>query len=91
MVGDTVIYTYNVTNTGGVALHEINLTDIYNWGPDCQPTRVGGGEGDEVLEPGESWRYECPYEIPDPANYTILRIMASDGSRRKIRSRSYCG
>ncbi len=89
MVGDTVIYTFNVTNTGGVSLHEINLTDIHNWGPNCHPIRVGGGGGDDVLEPGKSWQYECPYEIPDPANYTILRIMASYGCR--IRLRSYCG
>ena len=82
-VGDTVVYTYNVTNTGGVTLYEINLTDTHDWGPNCHPTRVGGGGGDEALEPGQSWQYECPYKIQDPANYTILRIMASNGYREQ--------
>jgi len=82
-VGDTVVYTYNVTNTGGVTLYEINLTDTHDWGPNCHPTRVGSGEGDEALEPGQSWQYECPYEIRDPANYTKLRIMASYGNRQQ--------
>ena len=82
-VGDTVVYTYNVTNTGGVTLYEINLTDTHDWGPNCHPTRVGGGGGDEALEPGQSWQYECLYEIHDPANYTILRIMASTGYREQ--------
>jgi len=82
-VGDTVVYTYNITNTGGVTLYEINLTDTHDWGPNCHPTRVGGRGGDEALEPGQSWQYECPYEIRDPANYTKLRIMASYGNRQQ--------
>lgn len=82
-VGDTVVYTYNVTNTGGVTLYGINLTDTHDWGPNCHPTRVGGGGSDEALEPGQSWLYECPYEIHDPANYTKLHIMASYGNREQ--------
>lgn len=80
-VGDSVTYTYNVTNAGNVDLGEINLTDIHNWGPNCEPSRIEGDGNNPMLKPGQSWRYECRYTIPDPANYTMLHIMAGEGSR----------
>ncbi len=78
-VGDHVVYTYNVTNSGGQPLREVNLNDAYNWGPNCQPAYMKGDDGNEVLDPGESWWYECKYVVADPNDYPIFRIM-SDGS-----------
>ena len=78
-VGDSVVYTYNVTNRGGQPLNEVNLHDEHNWGPNCQPVYKRGDDGDGVLDPGESWRYECSYVVADPNDYPTLHIM-SDGS-----------
>ena len=78
-VSDNVVYTYNVTNSGGQPLREVSLNDAYNWGPNCQPAYVKGDDGNRVLDPGESWWYECRYVVADPNDYPTLRIM-SDGS-----------
>ena len=78
-VGDSVVYTYNVTNNGGQPLSEVSITDAFNWGPNCQPVYVRGDDGNGVLDPGESWWYECRYVVADPNDYPTLRIM-SDGS-----------
>lgn len=83
-VGDTVTYTYNVTNTGDLSLRDINITDVQNWGPSCQPVYVRGDEGNQMLGPGESWWYECRYVVPDPSDYPKLHIMAYGGSYRTM-------
>ena len=77
--GDSIVYTYNVTNNGGQPLSKVSITDAFNWGPICQPVYVRGDDGDGVLGPGESWWYECRYVVADPNDYPTLRIM-SDGS-----------
>jgi hypothetical protein len=56
-IGDQVLYTYNITNTGNLPLFEVNLTDAQNWGPGCQPVYVSGDGGDGILDSGELWRY----------------------------------
>ena len=78
-VGDFVVYTYNVTNNGGQPLSKLSITDAFNWGPICQPVYIRGDDGNGVLDPGESWWYECSYVVADPLDYPTLRIM-SDGS-----------
>jgi uncharacterized repeat protein (TIGR01451 family) len=82
-VGDTVVYTYNVSNTGELPLGDVNLTDVHDWGPSCQPAYFGGDNRNGILDPGESWIYECRYTIPDPTDYQRLHIMAA-GSGRNI-------
>ncbi len=60
--GDSVTYTYVVTNPGDVPLASVTVTDDV-----CSPVNpvtVGGfniGDANQngLLEPGESWRYTC--------------------------------
>ncbi|MEA2045956.1 MAG: hypothetical protein U9N48_05475 [Euryarchaeota archaeon] len=79
-VGDIVTYTYNITNTGDLPLTDVNVSDDQEIGPSCNPVYASGDlERDNVLEPGESWMYECVYEVPNPVDYGPLVVM-SDGS-----------
>lgn len=81
-VGDSITYTYNVTNSGNVPLTDISLTDMQDWGPDCHPARADNGDG--ILNPGESWQYECKYIVPDPSDYQQLHIMSDNSSKDAI-------
>ena len=55
--GDSVIYSYAVTNTGLSPLSNVTLVD-----DKCQsvsgPTKTGGDQ-DALLEQGETWTYSC--------------------------------
>jgi uncharacterized repeat protein (TIGR01451 family) len=59
-VGDAVAYSFSVTNTGGVDLTDIDLTD-----PRCDttPDRTDDGNGDAVLAVDESWAFACAHTI----------------------------
>ncbi len=59
-VGDTVAYTFSVTNTGGVDLKDIDLID-----PRCDttPDRTEDGNGDAVLAVDERWVFACDHTI----------------------------
>jgi uncharacterized repeat protein (TIGR01451 family) len=57
-VGDTVTYTFSATNTGGIDLTDIDLTD-----PRCDSTPERTGDGDAVLAVGERWAYACDHTI----------------------------
>jgi len=83
-VDDSITYTYNVTNSGGVPLTSINLTDMQDWGPDCRPVYVKGDNGDGILNPKETWWYECKYTVPDPSDYQQLYIMSNGSSKEVI-------
>ncbi len=78
-VGDFVTYTYEVENVGDLPLRDVNLTDVHDWGPSCDPAFVGGDSGEDgILDPGESWLYECRYQMPNPTDYDqLLTIMAA--------------
>ena len=55
--GDTLSYTFDVSNEGNTPLHDVAVSDDR-----CAPvTRVSG---DAVLDPGEHWTYECSYTAP---------------------------
>ena len=55
--GDTLTYTFDVSNAGNSPLHDVVVTDDR-----CAPvTRVSG---DAQLDPGEHWTYECSYTAP---------------------------
>ena len=59
-VGDTVPYVFDVKNTGGLDLSNIDLTD-----PKCDttPTLIDDADGDAVLAVDESWTYGCDHTI----------------------------
>ena len=55
--GDSLTYTFDVSNAGNSPLHDVVVTDDR-----CAPvTRVSG---DALLEPGEHWTYTCTYTPP---------------------------
>jgi uncharacterized repeat protein (TIGR01451 family) len=62
-VGDTIPYTFDVTNTGDVDLHDVTLTD-----PICDAGTiqlVDDGDGDATLAVGETWQYTCTHVVTD--------------------------
>ncbi|GAB3399586.1 hypothetical protein GCM10027515_06180 [Schumannella luteola] len=69
--GDTLIYTYVITNTGSTTLHDIVLTDpkkglgAFSYGP--WPGGVAG-----VLAPGESVTVTAPYVIQPGDEGTLV-------------------
>ncbi len=77
--GDTVTYTFTVTNVGKVDLVEVDLSDAKC--DDGTLTKVDNGNGDAVLGIGESWRYTCTRVIraddPDPLPNTAT-VVGSD-------------
>lgn len=56
VVGDTVTYTYVVTNTGDVLLGSVVVSDDR-----CSPVTFVGGDtdGDAALDLTETWTYRC--------------------------------
>ncbi|MDD1750837.1 MAG: DUF11 domain-containing protein [Methanothrix sp.] len=83
-IGDYVVYTYNVTNPGNQPLVNLNITDLQNWGPNCLPGYRSGDDGNDMLDPGESWLYEYRYPVPDPSDYPMLSIMESKKSSTQL-------
>src|SRR5262249_41430447 len=51
-VGDTVTWTYNVTNTGNVPLANVSVSDNQ---AGVTPVYQSGDDGDGLLEAGETW------------------------------------
>lgn len=54
--GDPISYTISVENTGNADLTEVSVVDDKCTG---DPVYQSGDDGDTVLEPGETWVYEC--------------------------------
>jgi uncharacterized repeat protein (TIGR01451 family) len=60
-VGDTIAYVFTVTNTGGVDLSNIDLSD-----PKCDAGSLTSlAAGDDVLAVDEGWHFECRHTITD--------------------------
>ncbi len=64
--GDTITYTFEVTNTGEVELFDVELSD-----PICDPGTIEPGEEvDASMAVGEVWTFSCTHlvteEDPDP-------------------------
>jgi uncharacterized repeat protein (TIGR01451 family) len=58
--GDSVTYVFDVKNTGGIDLTNIDLTDAMC---DTTPSSTDDGDGDAILAMGESWSYDCDHTI----------------------------
>jgi hypothetical protein len=59
-VGDTVTYTFEVTNTGDEDLFEVTLTDDTGI-CDAEPILEDDGDGDSTLAVDETWTYTCEH------------------------------
>jgi uncharacterized repeat protein (TIGR01451 family) len=60
-VGDDITYVFVVTNTGGIDLSNIDLSD-----PKCDagsPTLIEDGDGNDVLAVDEEWNFDCGHTI----------------------------
>jgi uncharacterized repeat protein (TIGR01451 family) len=81
-VGDTVTYQFAVQLTTPETLFNVTVND-----PNCNegaPVYVSGDDGDNALEQGEVWQYECTHVVldtdPDPLpNTATVQGTADDG------------
>jgi uncharacterized repeat protein (TIGR01451 family) len=55
-VGDDISYTFTVDNTGDSDLSAVEVTDDLL---DCTPNLSSGDDGDDILQPDETWTYTC--------------------------------
>ncbi|MFC7356937.1 Ig-like domain-containing protein, partial [Jejudonia soesokkakensis] len=64
-VGDTIAYTFTVTNEGNVDLSNVTVTDPLLQAPNPVVTIAGptGDDGDGILQPTETWVYTADYAI----------------------------
>lgn len=62
-VGDSVTYTYTVTNPGNAPLADVTVTD-----DKCGPVTQTGGDtnNDGLLDPGEAWKFTCTAILSSP-------------------------
>jgi uncharacterized repeat protein (TIGR01451 family) len=67
--GDTVVYTYTVTNNGDVPLRQITLVD-----DKCSPVTFVRGDtnGDSILDLTERWIYTCSAVIIQTTTNTAV-------------------
>lgn len=65
--GDVVTYGFTVTNTGNIALTNVNLADYFenNIVP-VSPTLTSNGNGNSILDVGETWTYTLDHTVTQP-------------------------
>ena len=73
-IGDTVTWTYVVTNTGNEDLNNVQVTD----------NRIGAitnitnqGDGDTTLGPGETWTYQATGTVSEGAYENLGSVVAN--------------
>jgi hypothetical protein len=66
-VGDSVTYSYTVTNPGNAPLADVSVTD-----DKCGPVTFTGGDtnSDKLLDPGETWKFTCTATLSNPGQIT---------------------
>jgi hypothetical protein len=87
--GDTLGFTFDVSNTGERALHGVDVTDDH-CAPVSGPVSKSGGNDDDTLDPGETWRYTCSYVAtnvlgtdPNPVT-NVAHVQARDDQDTKV-------
>jgi uncharacterized repeat protein (TIGR01451 family) len=74
--GDTVVYTYTVTNPGDDPLSYVHVSD-----DQCSPVTEAGGDdnGNYALDPDETWTYACS-TVPDAATTNTATATGTDSA-----------
>ena len=60
---DSILYTFTVTNSGGIDLDEVIVDDLFFGGQIPGPVNGTDTNDDGVLSVGETWTYEALYAI----------------------------
>ena len=88
--GDSVTYTFQVTNAGNTSLGSVDLVDVSDPPPDVCPSPINRdpdtpGNDDDILDVGDVWNYSCttsPGEgVGDVATVTATPLNPLDGGQ----------
>ncbi|MBC3847843.1 gliding motility-associated C-terminal domain-containing protein, partial [Winogradskyella echinorum] len=71
--GDLVTYTFTVTNTGDVSINSITINDDLLGGDITATLSLAGDNGDNILDPSETWIFTAP-------DYTITQADVDAGN-----------
>ena len=85
-VGSTAVFTYVVTNTGAEPLTNVVVSDdqlgsITNL--------VSNGNGDSILDPGESWTYQAQTTVTEGQHANVGTVNALDLLGRPLNDRDF--
>ena len=86
--GDTLNFTFEVTNPGTTPLTTVNVTDD-KCAPVVGPTQKLGGDQDDKLDAGETWVYTCTMQVPahtagDTSLVNTVTLSASDADGEPV-------
>jgi len=78
--GETVTYTYTVTNTGDTTLNDVTVTD-----DKCAPVTYQSGDtnGDNKLQTNETWTYTCSQPI-SVATTNVATVTGKDKNGKEV-------
>ncbi|WP_206677697.1 DUF7507 domain-containing protein [Winogradskyella eckloniae] len=71
--GDTITYTFTLTNTGNVSINTITINDDLLGGDITSSLTLTGDNGDGILDPTETWVFTAP-------DYTITQANVDAGN-----------